>query len=298
MFDTKLLSTFHAVAQDCSFTRAASHLNLTQSAVSAQIRRLEDQAGVPLLLRTTRQVELTPAGEILLGYARAILHLNEDAEQQIRGGNPNIDIRIGATDDVMSSWLPLVLRDFRRAHPRIRFDTRVNNAGLLLANMEQGELDLVLGCRCSGDSSGQVLWREPLVWASASGRVPDISSPLPLALFPDPCPYRDAALAELAAAGRNWRVAALSGSIGSLRNIVRSGLAISPLNIGALTDDLIALQAGDSLPPLPNVEFVLYIRPQSSSPEIAALERMIRLYCARTHPAMLQTNTSELSPHI
>lgn len=283
MFGTTLLRTFHAVVQDCSFTRAASRLNLTQSAVSAQIRRLEEQAGAPLLVRNTRSVTLTPQGEILLGYARAILRLNEDARQQLTGSGESVHIRIGATDDLMSTWLPEVLRQFRDLHPGATLEVRVGNAGLLLAGMDQGELDLVIGCRCQGDQAGQVLWREPLLWACADDGLCVDDEPLPLALFPEPCPYRDAALAALAAAGREWRVAAVSPSVASLRGTVLSGLAISPLNRSAFTPQMQVPGPEAGLPVLPDVEFALYLRVQEGPPEIATVANAITRAARRKH---------------
>lgn len=271
MFDTTLLRTFHAVVQDCSFTRAASRLNLTQSAVSAQIRRLEEQAGAALLVRNTRSVALTPQGEILLGYARAILRLNEDARQQLTGGGESVHVRIGAMDDLMSTWLPEVLCRFQSMHPGATLEVRVGNAGQLLASMDQGELDLVIGCRCHGDQAGQVLWREPLLWACASDGLFVGDDPLPLALFPEPCPYRDAALAALAAAGREWRIATVSPSVAALRGAILSGLAISPLNRSAFTPQMQVMGSESGLPALPDVEFALYLRVQEGPKEIAAI---------------------------
>lgn len=276
MFDATLLRTFHAVAQDSSFTRAASRLNLTQSAVSAQIRRLEEQAGATLLVRNTRSVALTPQGEILLGYARAILRLNEDARQQLSGAPEGVHIRIGATDDLMSTWLPAVLQQFRRAHPGSTLEVRVNNAGLLLAAMEQGELDLVVCCRCRGDQAGQVLWREPLLWACAGDGDAAEEDPLPLALFPEPCPYRDAALAALAAAGREWRIAAVSPSVAGLRAAVSSALGISPLNRSVVTAQMRVLGPESGLPELPEVEFAIYLRLQEGPQEIARIADAIK----------------------
>jgi DNA-binding transcriptional LysR family regulator len=276
MFDTTLLRSFHAVAQDSSFTKAAGRLNLTQSAVSAHIRRLEEQAGATLLLRNTRSVALTPQGEVLLGYARAILRLNEDARLQLSGAPEGVHIRIGATDDLMSTWLPGVLQQFRRAHPSSTLEVRVNNAGLLLAAMEQGELDLVVCCRCYGDQAGQVLWREPLLWVCADDDTAAEENLLPLALFPDPCPYRDAALAALAAAGREWRIAAVSPSVAGLRSAVSSGLGISPLNRSAVTAQMRVLGPEAGLPELPEVEFVIYLRLQEGPQEIASIAKAIK----------------------
>src|SRR4030095_10256866 len=165
VFDTILLRSLQVVAQEASFTKAACRLNLTQSAVSAHIRRLEEQAGKALLTRSTRSVALTPEGEDLLGYARAILCLNEAAWRKLSGVADGVHIRIGASDDFMSASVPVLLQRVQSSRPALTLDVRVANTGLLLAATEAGELDLVLGSRCHGEQRGQLLWREALVWA-------------------------------------------------------------------------------------------------------------------------------------
>lgn len=208
--------------------------------------------------------------------ARAILKLNNDARQQLSGAPESVHIRIGATDDLMSTWLPAVLQRFRGAHPGSTLEVRVSNAGLLLAAMEQGELDLVVCCRCRGDQAGEVLWREPLLWACADDGSAVDEDPLPLALFPDPCPYRDAALAALAAAGREWRIAAVSPSLASLHGAVSSALGISPLNRSAFTSRMRVLGPESGLQELPEVEFAIYLRLQEGPQEIARIADAIK----------------------
>lgn len=104
------------------------------------------------------------------------------------------------------------------------------NPTFLLDTMERGEFDMVIGCRCRGDHGGRVLWTEPLVWGFARNMKPDELSPLPIALFPEPCPYRDAALAALASANRECRIVTASPSLGGLIAIAPGGLAVTPLN--------------------------------------------------------------------
>lgn len=275
MFDTTLLRTFQAVAQEASFTRAAGRLNLTQSAVSAHVRRLEEQTGKALLSRSTRSVVLTPEGEVLLGYARAILRLNEAARLKLSGVADGVHIRVGASDDFMSTWLPSLLRRFQNSRPALTLEVRVANTGLLLAGMEAGELDLVLGSRCHGEQTGQLLWREPLIWAYAKGAAPEDTAPLPLALFPEPCPYRDAALAALAAAGREWRIAVVSPSVAGLRAAAAAALAVTPLNRSLLTPQLRALASEVEMPELPEVEFMVFSRPHGGPAELGDLANEI-----------------------
>jgi len=275
MFDATLLRSFQTVAQEGSFTKAAERLNLTQSAVSAHVRRLEEQATKMLFVRSTRSVALTLDGEVLLGYARAILRLDEEARVKLSGATPPVHIRIGASDDFMSSWLPGALREFQSTRPAISIEISVANTGVSLANLDRGDLDVVVGSRCHGDQRGHVLWREPLVWAYAKADLPAAVGPLPLALFPEPCPYRDAALAALAAAGRDWRIAVVSPSVGGLRAAAGAGFAVTPLNRSLLTSQLRALGPDAKMPPLPEVEFVVYSQCRDGPPEVAEITHAI-----------------------
>jgi DNA-binding transcriptional LysR family regulator len=276
VLDPTLLRTFRVVAQEESFTKAAERLHLTQSAVSAHVRRLEEDVTKPLFVRSTRSVALTHDGELLLGYARAILRLEEEARHKLSGTRRRLHLRVGASEDFMSSWLPAVLREFHNARPGVSVEVQVANTGLLLASMDRGELDLVIGSRCHGDQSGHLLWREPLVWAYSTAELPKDIGPLPLALFPEPCPYRDAALAALAAAGRDWLIAVVSPSVGSLRAVAASGFAVAPLNRSLLTAQLRALERDARLPPLPDVEFMVFSRSDGAgATEIEALTNEI-----------------------
>ncbi|MHA6690447.1 LysR family transcriptional regulator [Devosia sp. A449] len=259
MFDLPLLRSFEAVASLSSFTKAGQQLNLTQSAVSAHIRRLEQQADCALFERNTRTVTLTPQGQALLGYTRAILRLSEDALAHMKGSS-QFHLRIGTSDDLMSTWLPSVLRKFQDSRLGRTLEIHISNTSTLLDSMARGELDLIVGCRCRGDETGRRLWQEPLVWAFARGAALDQDRSLPLALFPEPCPYRDAALAALAKADRAWRIAMVSPSLGSLTAMAAAALAVTPLNAGSVPHALQILDADAQLPALPDIEFVAHIR--------------------------------------
>ena len=144
MFDTELLKSFVAVAESRGFTRAAARLHSTQSTVSAQIQRLENDAGHPLFVRSTRSVRLTPAGELLLGYARTILRLNEDARLHLSGARHVGRLRVGAAED-LAGWLPKILRAFSRQYPEVCIDVEIGIGTSLFKMLETQELDLAVG---------------------------------------------------------------------------------------------------------------------------------------------------------
>lgn len=170
------------------------------SAVSGHIKRLEQTAGVSLLSRTTRRLELTQAGETLYAYARNIVELEREARARLHGTPIRDRLRIGASEDFASAWLPRVLQRFRRWHPEASIELKVGITTDLLRQQAQGRTDVVFGkqCRRVGDD-GELLWEEPLVWAAATAIELPAGEPLPLALFPEPCVYREAAITALGA---------------------------------------------------------------------------------------------------
>lgn len=258
MFDTVLLRSFVTVAQESSFTRAATRLNLTQSAVSAHLRRLEEQAGAPLVVRTTRSLTLTPDGEVLLGYARAILTLNRDARARLNRSADAGLVRIGLSDDFAQPRVMRRLHAFGLRHPGLALHLSVGIPGVLLQAMDRGELDFVIAGRCHDDRPGRVLWRDPLAWAAAPWMTIDRALPLRLVVFPEPCPYRDAALAALAHAGLDYRIAVVCPSSGGVHAAVQAGLGISPMPKSRIDGSLTIVQDSLGLPALPAVEFALF----------------------------------------
>ncbi|KAF1040118.1 MAG: HTH-type transcriptional regulator GltR [Burkholderia lata] len=255
--DTSLLHTFVAIADVRSFTGAGRRLNLSQSAVSAQIVRLEEQVGRALLVRNTRSVSLTEHGQMLLGYARAMLNLSEEARTRLGTGNAvDVTLRIGASEDFAGGWLPDVMRRHGVARRGLRLDLTVDVGDSLFRRHANGEFDLVIGSRCAHTGQGATLWREPLVWAFARHE-PLPEGDVPLACFPDPCPYRGAAIKALALAGMPYRIACESPSVTGIRTIARAGIAIAPLPRSAIDDTLRELGMSEGLPALPEMEFVM-----------------------------------------
>lgn len=255
--DTSLLHTFVAIADVRSFTGAGRKLNLSQSAVSAQIARLEEQVGRALLARNTRSVTLTEHGQMLLGYARAMLNLSEEARTRLGTGKAvDVTLRIGASEDVAGGWLPDVMRRHGAARRGLRLNLTVDIGDSLFRRHANGEFDLVIGSRCAHTGQGATLWREPLVWAFARHE-PLPEGDVPLACFPDPCPYRGAAIKALALAGMRYFIACESPSVTGIRTFARAGIAIAPVPRSAIDDTLRELGVTEGLPALPDMEFVM-----------------------------------------
>jgi len=257
--DTVLLRTFLEIVDSGSFATAAERLSLTPSAVSGHMRRLEQIAGASLLARTTRRLELTQAGGTLYAYGRNILDLEREARAKLRGTPLRGRLRIGASEDFAGAWLPQVLQRFRQWHPEATVELKVGITADLLRQQERGRLDLVFGKQCSRvDGSGTLLWEEPLVWAFAASQPLPAEAALPLAVFPEPCVYRESAVAALGKTDRVWRIVFESSSMAGCLSAARAGFAITVIADSQRSEGLRALGREDGLPDLPMARFYAY----------------------------------------
>jgi DNA-binding transcriptional LysR family regulator len=293
MFETELLRSFVAVAESGGFTNAAKLLNSTQSTVSAQIQRLENAAGHSLFVRSTRSVQVTSAGETLLGYARTILRLNEDARLRLSGVRHAGRVRVGANEDLTGNWLPKVLQCFGRQYPELEVELEIGIGPRLFEMVDTQELDLAVGGLCNGQGQGRTLWSEPLVWAFSADV--EVSSMLPLAFFPEPCPYREAAIRALAASQKQWRIVSTSSSLAGVRAAAIAGLALTPLPLQTIRPGLRVLGKKDKMPKLPDVEYVLHVRESDTRPTVSALANLIREMAAKaTSPDAVDEKASSI----
>ncbi|SOE01372.1 LysR substrate-binding domain-containing protein [Caenispirillum bisanense] len=263
--DMDLLRTLVLVAETGSFTRAGERLRRTQSTVSLQVRRLEDAVGAPLFLRGARRVHPTPAGEMLLPYARQILRLNDEALARLARGDLAGTVRLGTPEDFATTHLPQVLAAFARAHPRVSLEVGCDLTLNLLDRFAAGEFDLVLVKRePQGPGGGVRVWREPLVWAAAApglAALAEAGEALPLVVAPHPCVYRKRAMQALDAARRPWRVAYTSPSLAGTQAAVKAGLGLTVLPREMVPPDLTVLDEADGLPALAETEIALLRAP-------------------------------------
>lgn len=236
--DLELLRTFVGVVDSGGFTRAGARLFRSQSTISQQIKRLEEQIGKPLLMREGRSSSVTEAGETLLGYARRMLVLDDEARAVLVRSEADEIIRVGVSEDFANRHLARVLATFGRKHPGVRLDIRADLSANLQRDYEVGDLDVALlkGDVPSPDADRQ--WRERLFWiGSKKGPLPSLE-PVPLALFPQGCVFRRQALERLDTDARHWRVAFVSPSLAGLQAAVAAGIAISPIGESSLSKDL------------------------------------------------------------
>ena len=260
MLDPDLLRAFVAVADHGSFTRGAAALNRTQSAVSMQIQRLEGAIGAAVVDRSRRSLRLTPAGEVLLGYARRILSVSAEAMGRLRDLQVEGTVRLGVMEDYGTRLVPPLLAGFAAAHPRIQVEMVTGLTTPMLPRLGE-RFDLVLAMHAAGDGGGTFLRREQAVWAAGRDVASEERSPLPLALYPQGCLFRAWAMASLDAAGLTWRLAFVSHSLAAVTAIAAQGLAITVVKAGLLPPELRPLGEHDGLPPLPEADIRLHRAP-------------------------------------
>jgi len=270
MLDLTQLRSFVAVEQMGSFTLAAERLGLGQSTVSQHIQRLESAVGRRLLARDTHKVLLTTDGEALLSHARAMLAIEAQVQSQFRGQRLRGNLRLGVSEDFVTSQLPAVLEDFVRSHPSVDLELTVALSGTLYEMQDNGEIDLVLAKRRLGDARGRLVYREPLVWLARDPEHVLSGGPLPLIAFPPPSVTRSIALEALGRSQVAWRIVCTCGSLSGLTAAARAGMGVLVQPRSMAPSGLKEIGKG-RLPVLEDVEFVLVPRKGADQALVSAL---------------------------
>lgn len=260
-FSPDLLQTLVAFADAGTLARAAGLVGRTPSAVTAQMQRLEELAGLPLLKADGRRRVLTPAGEHLVGHARRILAANNEAWLSVSGMVTGGHIGIGLTQDLADSELPAMLGQFARTHSRVRLDLRVGRTVELAEDLTAKRIDVLVAVRRAVEQDEMAVIRAPMCWLAAGGKPIEITrEELPLALLDPPCSFRDAALKALDAAGRPYRIAATSASLAGILAAVRAGIALTVRTARWAGPGIAPAPRALALPRLPEAEFSIRVR--------------------------------------
>jgi DNA-binding transcriptional LysR family regulator len=284
MLDLDLLRSFVSVVDAGGFTRAGERVHRTQSTVSQQIRRLEETFGRPLLHRTGKHATPTEEGERLLSYARRILALAEEARDVVARPAGDGVVRLGIPEDFAANRLARVLSKFARSRPGLRLDVRCDLSVKLRSDLERGELDLALMKRDAGGTGAIAAWPENLNWVtSRSHPIDPHHNPIPLAVFPQGCLYRNRAIHALEAAGRGWHIAYTSPNFAGIQAAVSAGLGVSILPEASLLADHRVLQRKDGFPAITNTELALIAAPDAS-PATRRLADLLADFCAAADP--------------
>ena len=257
MLDSDQLRTFLAIAETGSFTRAGEVVHKTQSAVSMQMKRLEERVGRAIFERDGRASKLTDDGERLLDYARRIVRLNSECVASFAENDLVGRIRLGLPDDYADRYLPEILASFSRSNPRAEVTVVCEPTPMLLDQIRDGELDLAIITHVDGRSSSEVVRVEQLLWVTSARISVHDDAPLPLALGRPTCDWRRSATDALAEAGRAFRVAYVSWHSTAVGAAVIAGLAVSVLPESAVKAGMRILGPRDGFPPLPSCKIGL-----------------------------------------
>lgn len=279
--EISLLRTFVLLVEERSVTRVARLLFRTQPAISLQIRRLEDAAGQPLFESDLRRLRLTPQGETLLPYARAVLKMHDEAQLKLSSDEIDGRVTLGCPDLYAAYLLPETLASFRRAYPRVEVSVRCSLSRQIAADMDAGLVDVAVATRMPGvgpkTAETMLLRSEPLVWLGAENGDAHRRSPIPLAMLPEGNLYRDVALAALNEAGVGWRIACVSESIAGLQAMALADAAVTVLSAPAHASGLVRIPPEAGLPTLPEVDIMLWRRMQGLSEAAEHFARHVAL---------------------
>ncbi len=262
----ELLRTFIAIADSGSFSLAADQISRTQSAVSMQVKRLEELIEKPLIHRDSRNLQLTEDGVTLLHYARRILKLNEEALSLLKRPELKGWVSIGLPDDYAARFLPEILANFSRTHPRVQVKVTCEPSSSLLERIQKKDLDLAMVTSPTPEvENGVLLRQDPTVWVTSERHCQHEITPLPLALFSGDCWCRNWVLSALEKAGIEHRIAYTSPSIMGLQAAVAAGLAVTAVSQSIVWPGTRLLNPEEGFPPLPNASFLLRRNPESNN---------------------------------
>ncbi|MCW2308101.1 LysR substrate-binding domain-containing protein [Rhodobium gokarnense] len=271
LLDLDQLRTFLAIADSGSFTQAASNIHRTQSAVSMQMRRLEDKIGKPLFVRDGRNVRLSEDGDKLIPFARRLLRLNDETLAAFNDDELSGRVCIGTPDDYAERFLPEILARFARSNPRVEVCVVCDESDELAKRVRAGELDMAIVTHCEDTMGSEVFRREPLFWIAAKHHDTEADDPLPLALGAPSCTWRKTAMATLEGIDRPYRLVYSSRNTTALMSTVQAGLAVSVIAESALRPGVKILGPAEGFPPLPMCEIGLLRNWHSNSATMEAL---------------------------
>jgi DNA-binding transcriptional LysR family regulator len=275
MLDLELLRSFVSVVDAGGFTRAGERVHRTQSTVSQQIKRLEDDIGQQLLNRTGKDVTPTEAGERLLSYARRLLALAEEARDVLARPDHEGAVKLGIPEDFAAYRLAKLLATFSRSHPTLRLDVRADQSTSLKRDLERGDLDLALFKRAAGEKGGIAVWPERVHWVTSKSRPVDTgTTSVPLIGFPAGCLYRARAIHALESAGHAWHMAYTSSNLAGIQAAVAAGMGLSILSEMAVQPEHRVLTAKDGFAPIDKTELALVASPDARPATLRLADRL------------------------
>ena len=274
--DSDLLRGFLAVADSGSVTRAADQLGRTQSAISMQIRKLEESLGQSIFVREPRGVSLTDRGQQLMPYARRVVGLLDEAATALREKPLSGPVRVGIPDEYVQSILPSVLASFSQRHPETQVTVRCDFSAPQLAALAADKIDLAVVYEGYSEDKVEVLAVDPTVWVTSISHAQHLRKPLPVSIYFSSDWCRDYALHSLAQIGIDYYPAFDCDTSASMRSAVINGIAIAPLARSSIPPGCRELTAKDGFITIDNARVVLHRNPAGTSPAIEAMVVTLR----------------------
>ena len=292
--DIALLRAFVAIVDTGSVTGAARLLNRTQAAVSLQLKRLEDQLGQSLFERVHKRLILAPAGEQLLGNAQRLIAMNDDIWGQMTTPSFQGEVRLGVPVDLISTYIPQILRRFRSAWPRVHVSLVCRNSQELLEDMDAGVVDVTLTTDRTCEGQCETLRWDKLVWVGAPDGDAHTRMPLPIAIGTKTCRFRPVGLQALRDARRGWQVILEVPNQDAVFATIASGSCVGIMLRDCIPDGLKILGGDSGLPELPDFAINLWL-PKAGASEIAEeLARHVRAEFASRYGNSVSTGTPQM----
>lgn len=277
LLELDVLKTFVAIAETGNFTTAAETVFRTPSAVSMQVKKLEEMLGGVVFLRDARSVTLTSKGELLLGYARRMLALNNEAISRFLQPDMNGIVRVGAPEDIGERILPGVLRRFSETYPNVTVDVMIGISGIMRKRVEDHRMDIVIFNTDTDEPrpNSEILLEERITWAGTRSGTAHLRQPLPVSMWEDGCIWRKDALEQLQRARKPYRVAFQSAHGTGQKAAILADLAVAPLARYLVHGDLVELGEADGLPPLGSY-FIGLQMIEDASPPVQAVADYVK----------------------
>jgi DNA-binding transcriptional LysR family regulator len=274
--DTTLLRAFTAVVDTGSVTAAARQLNRTQSAISLQIKRLEEMLGAELFEREHRKLTLTPAGERLIGLAIRLVDLNDEIWGQMTTPDFDGEVRFGVPTDIVPTYIPPILKRYNRTWPKVRVTLTLGNSQHLLERLAQGEIDIALTTDAEPVRNAETLRVDKLVFVGAPNGRAHLMTPLPLAIGDASCRFRPVVLDALREADRPWRLVLEVSHQVAQEAMVLAGIAIFAALSDSVPPTLEVLGRDSGLPELPQFMINMHLSPGANEPLVKAFADHVR----------------------
>src|SRR5260221_5176395 len=279
--DLDLLRTFLTVVESGGFTLASKRLHVTQSGITLKIKRLEQQLNCRLFQRTTKPLELSHEGEVVLGYARRLLDLSQEMAERVAKPRKEIPLRLGVVDHFGPELLPVWISRFKETFPNAKIISDIGLTHDLLKDLEDDNFDLVIASagytamgeyRLAAAIQETHFQKETLLWVKAkNSQIDPKQDPLPLVMFGSKCGFRPITLEALQKAGRPYEIVFVGGSLNSVQTAVLADLGLSVLSPLSLAEGLTVLDNASGLPKLPGADLAIYSRKKLGHPMVLQL---------------------------